>query len=246
MKTFKNVVLIVLLIGIGITVFVILNKPANLLIRKAFREFAKIEFVSTKEYDQMRESNKELTAKQELSRLRQDSIEAVNKVMEKEGIEKDKRIASLRARVNNLSYELIKAKEVFDSMDVTEKFADFDQLTFGVEPTFISTHEGREVAITGPDRIMDATWKIHEGIAVKEQLEVQSEQVAEMGGRIEQLKSINLNQGLINDECRNEVQIEIQKRENCERAESETLKKARKIAGGGGLALIVSIIILIL
>ena len=238
--------LVILLLAIGATVFIVLNKPANLLIRKTFKSLTGLEVISAKAYEQVKADNLVLTQLQKQSRAKADSLEAVNRLIIDSGALKDLRINSLQTYVKSLTAELHRAKDSYDSLSVPEKFAGFDRMTEGSKATFISLYEGVEVAITEPDRITQATWKLMEGNSFRLQAEAQMEHVAALGERVEQLKSINSNLGLILDECRDEVAIEAQKRENCEAAEKQTLNQGKKIAGVGLVSLILTIAIIVL
>ena len=246
MKTFGVVMLFIILLLFGGTVFVIMNRPANLMIRKTFTALTGLEVVNAKAYDKMKTDNVLLEQQQNDRQLIIDSLIITNDSIYEQLNLKELRNASLQARVFFLDKELASAKELFDGMNITDQMIEFDLLTTGSKPTFLSDYQGHEVAITEPSRISDAAWKIHEGSVYRETVHVQAERIEVITDQLSMIKSVNVNLNTAIEHERDQRKDEVKKRENCEKAQTDTLKKAKGIAGGGALAIIIAIAILIL
>ena len=238
--------LVILLLVLGGVVFVVMNRPANLMIRKTFTALTGLEVVNAKAYDQARADNM-LIAQQQVSRqLMIDSLINTNNLMAEKLSVKELRNKALEARENILIKELAQAKEAFDAMIITNRMIEFDLLTAGSKPTFLSDYQGHEVAITEPSRISDAAWKIHEGNTAKETVQIQAERIEVISDQLLIVYNINANLNAAIQHEQEQRNDEVQKRENCEQAQSDTLKKAKGIAGGGIIAFIIAVAILIL
>lgn len=246
MKTFGVIMIFVVVLLSAAAVFVIMNRPANLMIRKTFTTLTGLEMVNANAYDHMKTSNVLLEQQQKDRQLIIDSLVVANDKIYEQLTLKELRNASLNARVFTLNKELAAAKELFDNMNITDQMIDFDRLTTGSKQTFISDYQGQEVAITEPSRISDAAWKIHEGNVAKETVSVQSERINVITDELTMVKSINANLNAFVDHEKEQRNDEVQKRENCEQAQEDTLKKAKGIAGAGSIAIIIAIAILIL
>jgi hypothetical protein len=246
MKTFGIIMLVILLLLIGGTVFIVLNRPANLLIRKTFKTLTGLEIVSAKAYEQARADNVILEQQQISRQMIIDSLLNYNDEIQNKLIIKELRNKALEARVISLNNELSQAKELFDAMTINNHMIEFDLLTDGSKPTFLSEYQGHEVAIAEPSRISDAAWKIHEGNVAKEKAQIQGERTEVISDQLSIVQNINTN---LNDALQHEREQrkdEVQKRENCEQAQSNTLKKAKGIAGAGIVSLLITIAIIIL
>ena len=238
--------LVVLILLLGGVVFVIMNRPANLMIRKSFTALTGLELVNTKEYDQMRAENVLLEQQQISRQFIIDSLISTANLMQKELTDKEIRNQALEAREKTLTKQLAQAKEAFDAMIITERLVDFDLLTDGSKPTFLSEYQGHEVAIAEPSRIADAAWKIHEGNTAKETVQIQAERIEVISDQLSIVQNINAHIGAALQREQEQGNDEVQKRQNCEQAQTNTLKKAKGIAGGGIISFIVAVAILIL
>lgn len=246
MKTFGIVMLVVLFLLIGGTIFIVMNKPANLLIRKTFKTLSGLEIVSAKAYEQSKIDNMVLTEMQVQARAKADSLLAENLKISEELKLKEIRSKNLETRVRALENELLEAKELFDSMSVNEQILQFDAYTIGSKPSFISDHKGHEVIITEPSRVADAAWQMHHGKAMQVIAETQQQRIHEIVDTNNMLERINTNLNNAIDQRNEENRLGVQKLDNCNNARKETLKQARTIGGVGVGSLIVTIAIIIL
>lgn len=246
MKTFTTVVIVILVLLVAGTVFIVLNRPANLLIRKAFKTVTGIEFIKASENAAKDALILNLTTDQQQSKAREDSLLNLVSVIDKDSAIKDLRIKSLESRVVVLNAELDSAQSIFQILTKYEKTAEFDRKTAGNKATFIAEYEGHEVAMVEPERIFDATWKIHQGEVAHEIVQTQVEQIDVMHKKITMVETANKHLKSAINECHNQNAAEIQKREICEKSVNDAMKKAKGIAAGGGLALVLAIALAIL
>ncbi len=162
MKTANVVVIVILVLLVAAGIFLVMNRPANLLIRKTFSFLTGYEIVSTKEYSAVKSKAEALELKvaesdaraQEYKRIASEGLKRASEAEDRaEMIERD-----------YMSY-LSKEKERADSIKYLppiDQAVLFDNTTTGGQKSLVIQHEGQEMILTGVDRITSANQQIAE------------------------------------------------------------------------------------
>ena len=249
MRTFI-IILTIILVGAGIIVFSILNRPINFAIRQGFKQLTGLAVVKSDAFERMIEQNK-------LYKADIAEVQKAMKDLEKEREKDEKELKDLQAANSDLSKELAKSKQdlyiaeqLFQALGIDDHIKMFDQRTDGVKPTELISVMGEELAAVEPDRIRSANILIREGEIAKGIVEVHEKIVHNKRGQIQKLEHINTNLRLTTTKSQEEAALyQIQYR-NCEAAKDEIMREAERKArtgiGVGSGMLLLSIILLLL
>jgi hypothetical protein len=172
MKTTSAILMLVLFLVIGAGIFLILNRPANLIIRKTFKAIAGYEIVSSKDYDAIKASNKALEQAQEESRVRaQGYIEALAEVTAR-AQEAEKRADAMRISLVHSNIALEQARVTIKYLHPTESVQLYDENTEGLKESYIFESNGEPYVATELSRVVSANVQIEENRSRAEQIQM--------------------------------------------------------------------------
>ncbi len=237
---------IIAVVGIGLTVFIILHRPANLLIRKTFTSITGLAVVKDAPFQEMAEKNKELSKQiPDLHKII-GNLQKANNDLTGELILARDQADVFRSELEKSKKELQGALQVLETMSTDEHIMLFDRQTEGVYATALIDFQGREVAGVEPGRIAHANMLIHERNAFEKENETLHKMVANLQGQIRRVESINANQVEIISMERREKAVLAEQLSNCEQARDEVMKDANKRAALGVGGVVVAVVVLVL
>lgn len=239
------VLIIILVVGAG-SVFLVLNKPASIFIRNAFKQIKDIRLTTDSDQRYKDQIIEQLQQQQNIHIMREDSLLRVNQSHSLDIIILKANQSSLKAVNQTLEKKLAEAKPVHFETSVSDQAILWDRQTAGQKVTLIIDYDDEQMVITEPTRIADANWKIHEGETVAQMHANDQEAIVSKDQQIKKLEAININLENARLQCHEQKTFEIKKREICEQSANDAMKRAKKFATGGGIAMIAAILILIL
>ena len=249
MRTFTIIIVIIIAVA-GVAVFAILNKPANLLIRKTFKELSGLAIVDGAAFDMMKKDNKELSKRAKALEKEREDIEKEYNELVKQSSTYKAEVAQLQRELASTYAKLESDKETFDQMGIDEQLMVFDNETDGNIQSMLIDFHGIDMAAIDPLRIASANWTIHKGKVYKKQVQVLEGITHKQGGQIQKLEHINNNlivQARKADELAAMRTIQYQ---NCEAARDEIMRDAQRratIGWSAGIAgVAVGVLLLIL
>ncbi len=249
MRTFW-IIMTIILVGAGVMVFSILNRPINFAIRQALKQLTGLEVVKSDAFERMQEENKLYEA--EIKEI-QKAYDALERQIEKD----EKALAVMKADNEKLHEELSKSKQdlqvaeqLFQALGINDHIKLFDQYTSGTLPTELIDVFGAELAAVQPERISSANHMFLRLEVTEKQVEVYERITHNKRGQIQKLEHINQTQRLTTTKALEEAALfQIQYR-NCEAAKDEIMREAERKArigiGTGSGMLLLSIILLLL
>ncbi len=237
MKTWIWIAIVAVVLGVAI--YLLMNRPAVLLIRKAFAQLTGMELVEGREYHEMRAMNL-------LLQSRIDTLAAHEKTYIAEIAELQESLDKKSGVVSKLEGDLAAVQGEYDEilacladMTTDEHVELFDSLTDG-ETT---SHVMAGGVLTGEDRIKDANHKLtlnlrltQENALYVQMYETQKEKLRDYDMMVDRLNTHNTN-------LRTQLLTTVEQRENCYAAHDDIIKSSERIRRLGITAGVVGVLV---
>jgi hypothetical protein len=246
MKKVGVAVLVIILVAVAFMVFLVINKPASIFMRKAFQQLKEIRLTTATDQkfkDQIIES---LNDKNKQAAMREDSLLRVNLTMHVEIITLKDNETKLVTTSQALKKQLADLQTSHQQTSVSDQVILWDRQTEGQKVSLLIDYNEQEMVITEPSRIADANLKIIQSTTLAQLHDNDQQLIANNHQQIVKLESINANLEGARIQCHEQKKVEIEKREICEKSVNDAMKRAKRIATGGGIAIILSFAILLL
>ena len=234
----STIIIVIIIAVAGVAVFSILNKPANLLIRKTFKELSGLAIIDGKAYDLMKEENKELSKRAKaLGKERENIEKEYNELLKHKDTYKAE-VAELQKELASTYAKLESDKETFEQIGIDEQLTIFDRETDGNIKSILIDFHGIDMAAIDPSRLASANWIIHQGKVYKKQVEVLEGITQQHSGQIQKLEALNINLVAQLHKADEIAETRTMQYYNCEAARREVISSAQRkawIGWGAGI-----------
>jgi hypothetical protein len=156
MKKSEIIIILIVVVCLAAGAFVILNRPANVAIRKAFKAVSNFSIIDKNEYRQVIQDN---TAYEKLiteSIKREQELQRENEDLKAQNTKSKSKVLALRKQIQSLELNLDSALTNTQELAVNEQIQLFDEKTVGNVPSKLVDFEGEPLALIDPDRVADA------------------------------------------------------------------------------------------
>ena len=224
----KWIWIIIALVVVGVGIFLLMNRPAVLLIRKTFQELTGMELVDSKEFAQMKADNTILQF--EVTQLKAD-----NKKINLQADSLKYLVSLKKVKVDSLTLEIQEYEPAVLTVDDHLKL--FDDLTEGTRETLL---DGL-TALVDKDRIVDASQKLSERLVLAQNQEVYQGIIQGQEAQISALHSLTAKLETANENMVSQIVIQERQLMNCYAAHDDIEKQAKRtkrigyIVGAAGI-----------